>query len=444
MLKLSRFSLRQILFTFAVALVALLDPFGISTSTDEASASWLNRLLASGYSDKGQQQVVVVLIDDAYLLRNQTFWPLPYSEQSKLFKRLLAYKPGAVFVDLLYTHDHSRAVPGQAPGMESQLLANVFERYQRQGIALFLANNGTPPDAEDAINTLPRFAEVSTPALVSWSDHGNQYPLAVQTGLGPMETPALKLYREYCRRHDCASLPSDATAAAQRPDIAVQWGLRPSPLQGQAFDLGDCTLPGLADQFLQAVFWKLGNNAQANCTYTLTVSASALEATDSDDQALLRQLLQGKLVLVGARIAGTGDVTLSPLHGKLAGVYVHAMALDNLVNWGMDYYRSTPDLAEFGIAKLDVLDVIELLLLALIAHLKGTLDAPLFNRSFMGQPRRPRIAPLAAWALVFGLLVVLTTALWLKNYTPANVFGLSLLSLTLFSTRFQALFANRT
>lgn len=444
MLKFSRFSLPQLLFTLAVAFIALLDPFGLSSSTDDASATWLNRLLANRYPDAGQQQVVVVLIDDAYLLRNQTYWPLPYNEQSKLFKRLLAYKPQAVFADLLYTHDHSRAIAGQPPRMESQLLANVFERYQRQGIALYLANNGEPPGGK-TVNTLARFAQVSTPSLVSWSGHGNQYPLATQTGLGVMETPALQLYREYCRSHACAPLPSDAEAAAQQPDIAVQWGLNPHPWQKQASDIDDCKLPGLADQLLQAVFWKVASNdAPSNCTYNLTIPASALEVTEHEDQELLRKMLQGKLVLVGAHITGTGDITLSPLYGNVPGVYLHAMALDNLVSWGMDYYRSTPTLGEIGFAgKVDVLDLFELALLALIANLKGSLDAPLFTRSLMNQQRRPRSASLASWALVFSLLVLLSIGLWLKNYTPANVFGLLLLSLTLFSTRVQALFTRR-
>ncbi|UBM25489.1 CHASE2 domain-containing protein [Pseudomonas sp. p1(2021b)] len=446
MLTLSPLVLRQLLFGLAVVLIALLDPFGLASATDDASSRWLNRLLASWYAEKGQQQVVVILIDDAYLQRNQTYWPLPYSEQSKLFKRLLAYKPGAVFIDLLYSHDHSRETPGQAPRMESQLLANVLERYRHQGIPLFLANTGFSADTQGAVNALPRFAEVSEPALVSWSGHGNQYPLAVPTAVGVLETPALQLYREYCHHHACAPLPADAIAAARLPDMAVQWGLKQSPSQAKVSDISECSFPGLADQLLHAVFWKLGSQAQANCAYSLTLSASDLEATDADDQALLKQLLTGKLVLVGARIAGTGDVTLSPLHGKIAGVYVHAMALDNLINWGMGYYRSTQSLAELGVpgtGSVDVLDVGELLLLALIASLKGRLESPVLTTSQTGSRRRLLLQPLAAWGVVLALVLGLSAALWRWNFTPANVLGLLLLSLTLFKTRVQTLLEDK-
>ncbi|NIE75788.1 CHASE2 domain-containing protein [Pantoea sp. Ap-967] len=446
MLTFSRFPLRRLLFGITLILVALLDPLGLASSTDDASSRWLNRLMASWYADDGQRQVVVVLIDDDYLKRHDASWPLPYSEQSKLFKRLLAYKPGAVFIDLLYSHDHSREVPGQPPRMESQVLANVFERYRQQGIPLVVANSGANRDTYRAVNTLPRLAQASTPGLVDWSGFGNQYPLAVASEIGPLETPAMALYRQYCRQHACAQLPADAQSAARLPAMTVQWGVHRSPLQAQVSDLGDCNVPGLLDQLLQAVFWKLGNSAQSNCAYSLTLSAQDLEVTAPEDQALIRKLLQGKLVLVGARIAGTGDVTLSPLHGKLPGVYLHAMALDNLIDWGLDYYRATPSLADLGLPAnwaVDVLDIVELLLLGVIAYLKGALDAPLLTPSMGDRQLRVQLKPLTAWAMVLAMLTGLSAFLWFNDFTPANVLGLLLLSLTLFSARLQALSENK-
>lgn len=442
MLRFPRFSLRQLVFGLSLVAIALLDPLGLASSTDDASSRWLNRLLANSYADDGQRQVVVVLIDDDYLLRNDTYWPLPYTEQSRLFKRLLAYRPEAVFIDLLYSHDHSRVVPGQPPRMESQVLANVFERYQQQGIALLVANTGVERGTPDGANTLPQLAKASTPALVSWSGYGAQYPLAVPTELGALQTPALAMYRRYCLSHTCTGLPTSADEAIRLRPMTVQWGVHQSPLQAKVSDISDCHVPGLFDQLLQAIFWKLGNDAQANCAYTLTLSAADLEVTDPEQQALLRQLLRGKMVLVGARIAGTGDVTQSPLHGKVPGVYLHAMALDNLINWGMNYYRSTPTLAELDLLRnvsIDVIDAIELLLLALLTYLKGTLEAPLFSSAFSGQRALLRIGPVMAWGLVMMLLGGLSVILWRCNYTPANVLGLLLLSLTLFSTRIQAL-----
>ena len=130
-------------------------------------------MFASSYPDTGQQRVAVVLVDDAYVMRNGTSWPMPYGEQSKLFKRLLAYKPKAVFVDLLYSHDHSLGDPERG----SQLLANVFERYQRQGIPLLLANTGvieaTVRAFEDAPGHLADRPRAALQAIASASGHGS-------------------------------------------------------------------------------------------------------------------------------------------------------------------------------------------------------------------------------------------------------------------------------
>nr|WP_276574306.1 CHASE2 domain-containing protein [Pseudomonas pseudonitroreducens] len=423
---------RTILFGLSVAFIALLDPFGLASSSSAASARWLNRLLAQDYPDKGQDQVVVILLDDAYLQRHQTYWPLPYSEQGKLFKRLFAYQPGAVFVDLLYSHDHSRAVSGQPAQMESQLLANVFDRYQRKGITLLLANSGSALDTPGAVNVLPRFASVSRPALVSWNGFGDQYPLSVQTPLGALESPALGLYREYCRRHYCPGLPVDAEAAAQQPAMTVQWGLKLSPRQQLISRIEDCSAPGVLWQMLQAMFWKLGNSAQATCPYSLTLSASDLEATSEKDRELLGRLLRGKLVLVGASIAGTGDLTLSPLHGKLPGVYLHAMALDNLIVQGQHYYRDPPVLPLLP-GSLNWVDLLQLLMLGVIAALNAIQERPADS-----WPRQRWLrSPFLGLALTTALLILVSYALYWLNMTPVNVLGILLLSLSLFTERIR-------
>jgi CHASE2 domain-containing sensor protein len=419
-----------------IIVLALLDPFGLTSSTENASAQWLNRLFASSYSPIGQQHVVVVLIDDAYLLRNNTYWPMPYSEQSKLFKRLLAHQPSALFIDLLYSHDHSRGDPRQG----SQLLANVFARYQHQDIPLLLANTGQARGDDGQINVLPSFASVSTPALVTWSGYGDRYPLAAQVPVGILETPALQLYRHFCQKHSCQELPASAAESAQAPPIAVQWGLDFAQEQAQIADISHCTAPSMLEQLGQAIFWKLDISGRANCPYTLTVSASDLEASSAEDRALLRQILRNKLILVGAHITSASDLVQSPLHGKIPGIYLHAMALDNLITQGMDYDRDPSNL----LWSIDWLDLVEVALLLLIAVLKALHDRrkqrqqlltpwPLWEKNFFASPYR-------SWLVVFSLLFLLSLLLYAWNITPANVLAILLLSLALFSDKIETFF----
>ncbi|WP_095144551.1 CHASE2 domain-containing protein [Pseudomonas sp. Irchel s3b6] len=440
------FSLKQYALGLVVLLIALLDPFGLSSSSDNASAQWLNRMFASLYDSKGQQQIAVVVIDDAYLLRNNTFWPMPYGEQSKLFKRLLAYKPKAVFVDLLYSHDHSPGDPAQG----SQLLANVFDRYRHQGIPLLLANTGRPRGEEGQANTLEHLAQVTTPVLVVWSGVGDKYPLAFDAPQGLMETPALALYRQYCQAHQCPDLPGDAQAAAQAPPIAIQWGLELAPEQARIANTADCsTVDGFFSQTLkqlaEAIFWKLGKSAQASCPYSLTLTASDLEVSEPQDRALIAALLRDRLVLVGAHITSTGDLVQSPVHGKLPGIYLHAMALDNLLSEGMSY-KHEPD----SLPRMDInwLDLVEIALLVLIVVLKALHEHRAAKHRTLTPWRRWEIrffhSPCPSWLLVMTVLTVASIALYFANITPVNVLGIAVLSLVLFSEKIEALLGSKS
>ena len=417
-----RFWFGQVLLGLLLSCIALLDPFGLSTSSDNASSQWINRITASLYPTTGQKEVVVVLIDDAYLMQNSTFWPLPYAQQSLLFKRLLAYKPKAVFVDLMYSHDHSASDVMDG----GQLLANVFERYQRQGIPLLLANSGSVRGQNGEANTLASLAGLGQPALVKWSDVGDQYPLAVDTSLGLMETPAMGLYRQYCGAGmTCRDLPEDAAAAHAKPPVALRWGRELSPLQHLATSVANCSVAGnsLFEQLLQAMFWKIRDSGQATCAYTLTLKASALEASSPEDRALLTRMLSDKLVLVGAQITSAGDLIQTPVHGLLPGVYLHAMALDNLISYGMEYQHEPA-------AVLGPWTWVDLAQLAFVILIVG--GRARFKR------RRNRLAkklagPFFWWAAVLVLLVGLGAWLWLMNITSANVLAIALLSLSIIS-----------
>lgn len=424
--------------------LAVLDPFGLSSSSNYASAQWLNRVFASGYKNTGQQQVAVILIDDAYLMRNNTHWPMPYDEQSKLFKRLLAYKPKAVFVDFMYSHDHSQG--DRALG--SQLLANVFERYRHQGIPLLLANTGQVRGEEGQANTLANLAEVSSPALVAWNGFGDKYPLAVEKPLGLMETPALLMYRQYCQSHSCADLPSDIQDAVQRPPIAIQWGIHLAPEQMRIADIAHCSAPegfwkDIGTELAQAIFWKLSGAEKSRCLYNFTLSASDLEVSAPEDRALLTKLLRDRLVLVGANITSTGDLVHSPVHGKIPGVYLHAMALDNLVTLGMDYDREPASLPSLDV---NWLDLVEIGLLFLIVLFKALHERQNPTSGVVGMEVGRGGFFKSSWAsflLMAALVGLISLALHYYHYTPVNVLAVLMLSLAIFNEKIQAYFARK-
>ena len=390
-------------------LTILLDPFGLTTATDGASSRLLNQLQANTYGDTGaRQQIVVVIIDDAFLRERESHWPLPYTEQSKLFRQLLAYRPAAVMVDLMYSYDHSRGRNGDS----TRILSNVFERYRAAGVPLYLANSGNTES-----NTLPTFTKVSEPALVSWSGYGDQYPLAAETANGWMDSAAFALYRTYCERHACEPLPATAQLAGQQPPIALQWGGDPAQQQAQVSDISQCaSAPGfwrrVLSQLAQAVFWRVSTPTEARCPYHLTITASALATTVSEERDLLRELLEDRLVMVGASIGSAEDLVSSPVHGKLPGVYAHAMALDNLIEYGQDYITEPPELFN---TEVDVLDLLEFVFAIVVIWFHSASAALL--------PRHRLTIAIGATLC----LLLLSALLYQLRVTPVNILGLLLL-----------------
>lgn len=399
-------------------LILACDPLGLSSATDKASEQFFNRLLSAFYSDRGQQQIVLLLLDDAFLLRHDLHWPLPYQEQAKVLARLLHYRPQAVFVDLLYSHDHSRA--NETP----QVLANVFARYAQQDIPVLLASTGQTLPQTNQADTLSELAKVTKPAIIQWDDQGDRYPLTVTGSDGqPLPTPAQALYQEYCQRQTCEL----REMAADAPPIAVQWGLHTASQQPLLSNSQHCQLrsSALAETFqmvLTALFWRFSTPATLPCPYTLTLNAAELETTLPEERALLRSVLQGRLVLVGADITGAADRIHSPVHGQIPAVYQHAMALDNLITLQADYYRDPPSL---GDTSLDVISIVGLVFAAAILAIVLVREQGWFTRLYL--------------RTVLAILLLAAMAVcYLLSLTPLNVVGLGLLSLTLFRNHLEA------
>ena len=71
-----------------------------------------------------------------------------------------------------------------------------------------------------------------------------------------------------------------------------------------------------------------------------------VEITERFDFPVLKELLSDKFVLVGLAMNRFADHTESPVHGRIAGVYAHAMAVDNLLSYKQGFYRTDPQVSD--------------------------------------------------------------------------------------------------
>jgi len=102
-----------------------------------------------------------------------------------------------------------------------------------------------------------------------------------------------------------------------------------------------------------------GVGARQECPYTLTLGYDRLVAGLGLQKADLKRVLAGKLVMVGGQFRTSNDWVESPVHGQAPGVHYHAMALDNLIEDGVNYRR--------GSATMFDSDLLKSLLLAALA-----------------------------------------------------------------------------
>ncbi|WP_158089103.1 CHASE2 domain-containing protein [Cognaticolwellia mytili] len=402
----------------------LLDPLGLVSASDNASKSFINRIQSIFYSSAAQKEVTVVLLDDEYLKATQSYWPLPYNQQAKIFKRILHYQPNALFIDLLYSHDRSTTKDSV------QRIVNIFERYEkRNNTPIYLAK------VENEHNQRPKaFEQYSRWASVSWQGFEKNYPFVVDG----TDTAAAVLYKVYCQATEKCIFDS---RFFQSP-LVLQWGLKLSEIQNSLTINTHCEIKGsnaslLVKLSLSDIFWRLKSKFRQVCPYTTTVMASSLLANDKEAKELFEHVFRNKIVLLGAKIEGARDLISSPIHGQVAGVYLHAMALDNLITYGQRYTREPP---LFFATSISWLEIMEITFVMFIMYFRWMIERG-NKESFIGCGQGNKVtnsqntsvasatyAHRALNMVLITLLVVTLIILFFTNYETINFIGLFLVA----------------
>ena len=375
-------SLRILMSLFLLGmLLNLVEPFGLSNATKAHSQRIAARGMSPFYGSPAQDHIAVVLIDDQTLGARQMGWPPQYSYYDELLRRILAQQPHAVYLDILmeqrrsYDSSYEDARAGLADEIEAAGIPVFFgvsapgARSIFSGLGYGLSNKPVGGALVDAPMASPATG-VALDVVTSWQGTGSAYPLLlaaenVNTAAGwkpPLSTGpgvgadyrsvALALYQTACVEETvpgCVERAHDLSAMALATPMAVQWGVT-NPVVADAPAALDCVRDASAGSWerLRTSFSLLvdslfsGMDAQredrnrARCPYTLTVFEEQL-----DDEAL-GEVLKDRVVLVGTRLVGLNDSVMSPVHQQIPGVYLHAMALDNLMTWGSDRVRRDP------------------------------------------------------------------------------------------------------
>lgn len=356
-----------------------------------------------GPDRKGQRTVSLVYLDETSIEAMKgygwTRFPPTFEQQWTMLDDVLnagGAAPSAVFVDFVYMGQGggadgfdafaagiAAATHAQAwadkPGCTADPLMRIACIVASGGVPIVLAKP-SPADLDlftDVQRRLDRVA-VLAPALV-----GQQaYPMITDYGFDPAKSarlgvhrfdisPAFALYAANClRRADaCGIADFKALRAAaqqtlagdavgrQEPDLSrsfdapldVVWGSRPDPdylRMTEAVSGREAPCRGAADgwrgRFMEQMAGLRGPAAgtRQECAYTLSLGYDRMVGGQGLETRDLERLLAGKLVLVGGQFHASSDWVESPVHGQVPGVQYHAMAIDNLIEDGVDYRRN--------------------------------------------------------------------------------------------------------
>lgn len=304
-----------------------------SEYASRATARLLAPILAAGYGPGNADKVSVVLVDEPSLAQSNVTWPPKYGYHANVLDAIAQYGPKAIFVDVLFVDRRND------PSIDR--LVQTLCEIKASGIPVFLASDIT----EGSVGLRQELkGECAIPVAVEYEPDGidhlaREYRLlhAGPDGAG-VESPALGMYRLLNR----AEAPGSEEELLDTP-MSVVWGVRSAVDARQNLlytKEGEPACQPYLSAERAAVYGLLLPSALPACAFHPTVRAYEFRAPDAAQARELSGRLKGKVVFYGASLASTGDFLTSPLHGRLPGVYFHAMAYDNLLTYGKAWKKS--------------------------------------------------------------------------------------------------------
>lgn len=374
----------------AFFLLVVVDLFGIEEETRKISQDITARVMAPFYPTE-PSDVLVILFDNSYLQSGGT-WPASFNDHTLLVNRLASLEPQSILYDIIFAKrdgDH-----------DASTLVETIERTEEKGIPFYY-----PKDVNGVAQE--EIGAASRQVMTQWSNAGVFYPPTH----GGMATPAFQIYADSLRRASESREPD----VSKWPDMFVYWGAR------EAHEERD---------FAEKLWDGLGNLFPALYTpqprpYIRSVTYNEFFSTNDRDE--LHELVSGKHVIVGSSIDGVEDYVINAVDGQTPGVFLHAMALDNLIKLGNEYFRDGDKIGWSAFPLPLFLEVLAIIaLIAMWQWVNCTTKPARYKKLTPQQQRRHRLKHLIAPSLLS--LFLLAFLFWFINgylrSDPGNVIGL--------------------
>ncbi|HEY2068699.1 MAG TPA: CHASE2 domain-containing protein [Rhizomicrobium sp.] len=356
-----------VLFAFAVIQI-MLNPFGFSDMTQRYTQD-ISNLLITGpyvYGRAGHDQVSAAIIDEDTLHTLQMPWPWTYGAHARVLDALLAYHPKAVVVDFLFVDSR--------PDPTLPQLVDEIAEYKAAKVPLYFEGGTDLPYGEYPLR--PELAKTGVPILdptiLVYDGVARQYPV---TGTcfnqkpdanGTCPSLAARVFRDVFPQYPLTPLNGL---------IELVWGTRTDPTNAKWMHVTDengkrrsCHPHMDAIRRFYLAFFDT-SQVLVHCPYTGVIPVVSLMqgAEDAD----VTKLATNRVIFYGASLEGAQDKSYTPVNGLLPNVYVHAMAMDNLITFQGDPEQNVMTVAGFTISNnpAQILAIIPVILILSWLHM---------------------------------------------------------------------------
>lgn len=290
---------------------------GLSSHLNPWSQALINAMVKFTYPTTGQEEITVLLFREENLKDLGSQYPVPYQLHADILEALASYGPKAVFVDFAFVD--------QRDDRSLEQLSTVLCQLRDAGSEVFLATplagdgqpQGLAPLLRCARPVMPEMDEKTAESGVLTYFHGRQTP----AGFVPSAAFAM-------------AGTSSGMIPEQAEKLEIIWGKGVDPFNQRWMECRE----KLGAELLAGILSDNPLSARLNCPYHRTITVNHLLNSIGDGD--IESALRGKTVLYGAGFRFTGDTVESPVYGEMPGVYLHAMAFDNLLSFRQDYKRS--------------------------------------------------------------------------------------------------------
>ncbi len=318
-----------------------MNPFGFSDLVQRYTQD-ISDLLITGphlYPTTGRDKISVALIDEEALHSADMPWPWTYGAHARVLDSLLVYKPKAVIIDFLFVDSR--------PDDTLPDLIQEIQRYRKAGVPLYFEGGIKLPFGENPLR--PEIAKTGVPILdpsiLVYQGVARQYPInghcyrGKDAGSENCYSLALTVYQDLFH-----NLKLDTREGL----MELVWGTKTDPINTKWMhpkdDSGNLLACATETNFFRRIYLAFfdTNAVVSSCPYTGVIPVQRL--LQGADDADVANLASNRVIFYGADLQGAQDKSFTPVNGLLANVFVHAMALDNLISFNGDPETNTVSL----------------------------------------------------------------------------------------------------